>query len=45
MKFNSVVFVHVPRTSGTYIEKQLCKKFGCRNKWPAPNLENLFFQM
>lgn len=44
MKFNKdlIVFIHIPRTSGTYIEGKLCLKYNCKNKWPNPNIDNLF---
>lgn len=44
MKFqgNQVVFIHIPRTAGTYIERKLCEKFKGKRAWPRPNLENLF---
>ena len=44
MKFNknSIVFIHIPRTSGTYIEKKLSQKYNCKKKWPNPNINNLF---
>jgi len=44
MKFDKdkVIFIHIPRTSGTYIEGRLCKKYNCKLNWPEPNKENLF---
>ena len=44
MKFNKdlIVFIHIPRTSGTYIENNLSQKYNCKHNWPEPNLDNLF---
>jgi hypothetical protein len=44
MKFNNglIVFIHIPRTAGTYIEGLLCEKYNCENNWPNPNTDNLF---
>ena len=44
MKFDKdkVIFIHIPRTAGTYIEKELCKKYNCKLDWPNPNKDNLF---
>jgi hypothetical protein len=42
MKFNDVIFIHIPRTGGTYIESQLCKKYNVNIEWPQVNEENLF---
>jgi len=44
MKFNDdlIVFIHIPRTSGTYIENNLCKKNNIKIKWPEPNTDHLF---
>jgi len=44
MKFDKdkIIFIHIPRTAGSYIEGQLCKKYNCKLKWPEPNEINLF---
>ena len=46
MKFRDAVktvyFIHIPRTAGSYIEDQLCKKFKINKKWPDVNEDNLF---
>jgi hypothetical protein len=44
MKFNncSIVYIHIPRTSGSYIEDCLCKKYDYIKNWPEPNINNLF---
>lgn len=44
MKFNndSIIFIHIPRTSGSYIEDILCKKHNLKIKWPEPIITNLF---
>uniref|UniRef100_A0A6C0BT36 Sulfotransferase domain-containing protein n=1 Tax=viral metagenome TaxID=1070528 RepID=A0A6C0BT36_9ZZZZ len=44
MKFDKgkIVFIHIPRTAGSYIEDKLCDKYNCKKKWPEPNKENLF---
>ena len=44
MKFDKdkVIFIHIPRTAGSYIEKKLCKKYDCELRWPEPNEKNLF---
>ena len=41
MKFNQdqIVFIHIPRTAGSYIEKQLCEKYQCKQNWPQENTE------
>lgn len=44
MKFDKdkVIFIHIPRTAGSYVESQLCKKYNCKLRWPEPNEINLF---
>jgi hypothetical protein len=44
MKFNndSIIFIHIPRTAGSYIESALCKKYNYKIKWPIPDKEKLF---
>lgn len=44
MKFDKdkVIFIHIPRTAGSYIEGKLCKKYDCERIWPEPNEKNLF---
>lgn len=42
MKFNDVIFIHIPRTGGTYIESQLCKNYNVNINWPQVNDKNLF---
>lgn len=44
MKFDKdkIIFIHIPRTAGSYIENKLCYKYDCRIKWPEPNEKNLF---
>ena len=42
MKFNDVIFIHIPRTGGTYIESLLCKKYNVNINWPDVNNKNLF---
>lgn len=41
-KTKEIVFIHIPRTSGSYIERELCKKYQVKLEWPKPNMENLF---
>lgn len=38
----NIIFIHIPRTSGSYIEKQLCINFKVNIAWPKPNIQNLF---
>ena len=44
MKFdnNRIIFIHIPRTAGSYIEDKLCEKYNCIVRWPEQNEENLF---
>lgn len=44
MKFDKdkIIFIHIPRTAGSYVEKQLCEKYNCKLRWPEPNEINLF---
>jgi hypothetical protein len=44
MKFNNdlIIFIHIPRTSGSYIEDSLCKKYNINIKWPESNTLNLY---
>lgn len=44
MKFDEdkIVFIHIPRTSGSYIERELCSKYNCQLNWPESNEKNLF---
>ena len=44
MKFNNdlIVFIHIPRTAGTYIESRLGRKYNVYNNWPKENIVNLF---
>jgi hypothetical protein len=44
MKFDNdkVIFIHIPRTAGSYIEEKLCKKYDCKRIWPKANEKNLF---
>ena len=38
----SIVFIHIPRTAGSYVEENLSKKYNCIREWPKPNIDNLF---
>ena len=40
--YEEIIFIHIPRTGGTYIEKNLCKKYKISKIWPDVNLKNLF---
>jgi hypothetical protein len=44
MRFNDgkIIHIHIPRTSGSYIEDELCKKYNIKKKWPDANISNLF---
>ena len=44
MKINDIVFIHIPRTSGSYIESCLKKKFNFKTKdpWWETDKEHLF---
>jgi hypothetical protein len=46
MKFNydnkESVFIHIPRTAGTYVEDNISQKFNTIKVWPTPNTETLF---
>jgi len=46
MKFidngKDIIFIHIPRTAGTYIEKLLCNKYNINLDWPHGPKENLF---
>ena len=44
MKFNNdkIIFIHIPRTAGSYVERELCKKYNCKLNWPESNEINLF---
>lgn len=46
MKFTinnkEVVFIHIPRTAGTYIENVICKKYNIDKKWPISDKNILF---
>ena len=44
MKFDNdkVVFIHIPRTAGSYIEKVLSDKYKIKRKWPKPDQQHLF---
>lgn len=41
MIYNNKCFIHIPRTSGTYIERALCNQYNIKFNWPDPNLNNL----
>ena len=42
MIIKNLLFIHIPRTVGTYIENLICSKFGIRSNWPNPDMEILF---
>ena len=44
MKFDKdkIIFIHIPRTAGSYVESQLCEKYNCNLRWPESNEINLF---
>ena len=35
-------FIHIPRTSGTYLENLICHKYRIKNNWPQAPLCDLF---
>jgi hypothetical protein len=37
------IFIHISRTAGSYLEDNICQRYGIQLlPWPEPNLENLF---
>jgi hypothetical protein len=41
-KNKKALFIHIPRTSGTYIEKQICKKHNIEMIWPKYNKDSIY---
>ena len=37
-----IVFIHIPRTAGSYLERSLCQSFHVTKKWPRPDIQHLF---